>query len=120
MCGKQFQASVPATFAERTDGAPILMTATCGEFFVPQEDVVMCPDCVQAEDTILDAMAQDAMDALDELCSEDNRHEYSEKTCPHCGHVYCYSCCQETNVDQGGKYEPDYMLCRRCGGDYYS
>lgn len=46
-------------------------------------------------------------------------HQYAEKTCPSCGHVFCYSCCDGTNVDEGGKYSPDYMWCPRCGHDYY-
>ncbi len=48
------------------------------------------------------------------------RHEYPEKTCPHCGAVFCYACCLWTNVDQGGKHEPDSMLlCPACGNDYF-
>jgi len=47
------------------------------------------------------------------------RHEYAEKTCPKCGAVYCWHCCASTNVHQGGKHEPDYMLCPVCGHDYY-
>ena len=47
-------------------------------------------------------------------------HAYSEKDCPKCGHVFCYDCCGGQNVDQGGKYEGDYMYCPRCGHDYYS
>lgn len=44
-------------------------------------------------------------------------HEYSEETCPKCGKVFCWSCCGGTNVHQGGKYEPDFMLCPKCGHD---
>lgn len=47
-------------------------------------------------------------------------HRYSSKTCQKCGHVFCYSCCKGTNVDQGGKYDLDYMHCPNCGHDYYS
>lgn len=50
---------------------------------------------------------------------EKNNHEYAEKTCV-CGEVFCYSCCGGTNVDQGGKHEPDYMYCPDCGADYYA
>ena len=50
------------------------------------------------------------------MCGDN--HEYSEKICG-CGKVFCYSCCGSTNVDQGGKYEADYMTCPACGLDYY-
>ncbi len=53
-------------------------------------------------------------------CNGHDWHEYSSKICPKCGAVFCYSCCASTNVDQGGKYDPDYMLCPVCGHDYYS
>ena len=47
-------------------------------------------------------------------------HQYSVKVCTECGTEFCYSCCAGTNVDQGGKYDPDFMLCPNCGHDYYS
>ena len=47
-------------------------------------------------------------------------HNYAEKTCPKCKTIFCYDCCKGTNVDQGGKYAPDYMNCPNCGHDYYS
>lgn len=47
-------------------------------------------------------------------------HEYAEKTCVKCGHVFCFSCCGNTNVHEGGKYQPDFMECPKCGHDYYS
>jgi hypothetical protein len=47
-------------------------------------------------------------------------HKYSGKVCPECGTEFCYSCCAGTNVDQGGKHDPDFMLCPNCGHDYYS
>jgi len=50
---------------------------------------------------------------------ENGRHEYAEKVCE-CGNSFCYSCCGSQNVDQGGKYEPDFMTCPKCGKDYYS
>jgi len=46
-------------------------------------------------------------------------HNYAEKTCVKCGTVFCYDCCGGTNVDQGGKYTPDFMNCPNCGHDYY-
>ena len=46
-------------------------------------------------------------------------HEYAEKICPNCKELFCYNCCESTNIDQGGKYEPDYMNCPICGYDYY-
>lgn len=49
-----------------------------------------------------------------------DHHKYSAKECPKCGKVFCYSCCGGTNVDQGGKYEPDYMFCPACGADFYA
>ena len=58
-------------------------------------------------------------------CVENNElavcgfHEYDEKTCPNCGQVFCYNCCGGTNVDNGSKYEPDYMDCPSCGHDWY-
>ena len=47
-------------------------------------------------------------------------HEYAEKTCRKCGKVFCFSCCAGTNVHEGGKYEPDYMLCPACKTDFYA
>lgn len=52
-------------------------------------------------------------------CCELGNHAYSEKRCE-CGVVFCYACCGGQNVDQGGKYQPDYMFCPACGQDYYS
>ena len=46
-------------------------------------------------------------------------HEYSEKVCANCGETFCYACCGSQNVDQGGKYHPDYMTCPKCGTDWY-
>lgn len=46
-------------------------------------------------------------------------HEYAEKECPSCGDVFCWTCCGSTNVHEGGKYIPDFMLCPSCGHDYY-
>lgn len=53
------------------------------------------------------------------MCTEFT-HEYATKTCPSCGEIFCYSCCGSTNVEQGGKYEPDYMTCPSCNHDYYA
>ena len=47
-------------------------------------------------------------------------HKYSAVTCPECGRRFCYECCGGTNVDQGGKHEPDYMFCPRCGHNVYA
>jgi len=47
------------------------------------------------------------------------QHPYATKDCPHCNGQYCYNCCAGTNVDQGGKYEHDYMFCPHCGKDFY-
>ena len=55
-----------------------------------------------------------------EHCTNNYNHEYAEKECLKCGQVFCYSCCGSQNVDQGGKYEEDYMTCPVCGHDYYS
>ena len=52
-------------------------------------------------------------------CGLDGGHEYAEKTCK-CGEVFCFSCSRDTNVHEGGKYEPDYMLCPACGADFYT
>ena len=52
-------------------------------------------------------------------CTSDG-HPYAEKVCPKCGATFCYACCGGTNVDQGGKHEPDVMLCPVCGHDYYA
>jgi len=51
---------------------------------------------------------------------EDCEHDYAVKDCPKCGSEFCYDCCAYTNVDQGGKHEPDSMICPFCGHDYYS
>lgn len=45
------------------------------------------------------------------------QHEYAEETCPNCGQEFCFACCGSTNVHEGGKYEPSFMLCPRCGKD---
>lgn len=52
-------------------------------------------------------------------CTEMGGHEYAEKICPRCGTEFCFSCCGETNVHEGGKYQPDFMTCPGCGHDYY-
>ena len=52
-------------------------------------------------------------------CTSDH-HEYAERECSKCGHIFCFSCCASTNVHEGGKHEPDFMLCSKCGHDYYS
>ena len=44
-------------------------------------------------------------------------HEYAIRTCPKCGHEFCFACCGGTNVHHGGKYDEDYMLCPKCGHD---
>lgn len=49
---------------------------------------------------------------------EENRHEYGEKECA-CGEVFCWACCGNTNVHEGGKYTPDFMECPKCRQDYY-
>jgi MinD superfamily P-loop ATPase len=46
-------------------------------------------------------------------------HEYDEKTCQECGEDFCFSCCESTNVHEGGKYTSDFMLCPNCGHDWY-
>ena len=51
-------------------------------------------------------------------CWYDFDHEYAERLCV-CGAVFCYGCCRSTNVDQGGRHEENYMLCPKCGRDYY-
>ena len=47
-------------------------------------------------------------------------HNYATKECPACTTVFCYDCCHSTNLDQGGKHEPDFMLCPNCHGDWFS
>jgi len=54
-----------------------------------------------------------------EFCTNNNNHEYADNTCPICGQVFCWACCARTNVHEGGKYQPDYMHCPRCGHDIY-
>ena len=51
---------------------------------------------------------------------EDGAHQYSERTCPKCGRVFCWNCCGNTNVAEGGKYVADFMECPECGHDYFS
>ena len=48
-----------------------------------------------------------------------NGHEYASKTCSRCGAVFCYACCGQTNVHEGGKHIADFMTCPVCGQDYY-
>jgi uncharacterized protein with PIN domain len=52
------------------------------------------------------------------MCKE--RHEYAEKVCKKCGATFCFSCCENTNVHEGGKHDPDFMTCPKCGQDYYA
>jgi len=52
-------------------------------------------------------------------CTEDGGHAYAEKICPKCGADFCWACCGNTNVHEGGKYEPDFMTCPKCGHDIY-
>lgn len=68
-------------------------------------------------------MAQKIKSEFHEGCGEHAAfgvHEYSEIECPKCGVVFCWNCCRSTNVHQGGKHEPDFMLCPSCGHDVYS
>jgi len=44
-------------------------------------------------------------------------HRYATDTCPRCGAEFCWQCCGQTNVHEGGKHEPDYKLCPVCGHD---
>ena len=46
-------------------------------------------------------------------------HEYDGKTCRKCGEEFCWACCRDTNVHHGGKYDKDFMLCPKCGHDWY-
>ena len=50
----------------------------------------------------------------------DGYHTYADKTCPKCGKTFCWDCCKDTNVHEGGKHQPDFMICPHCGHDYYS
>ena len=54
------------------------------------------------------------------LSMQECAHPYEEKTCSVCGRTFCWACCGGTNVHEGGKYEPDYMLCPECGADFYA
>ena len=47
-------------------------------------------------------------------------HVYSVKTCVNCNKNFCFNCCEDTNIHEGGKYEKDFMYCPNCGQDYYS
>jgi hypothetical protein len=49
-------------------------------------------------------------------CTKEGTHEYAEITCQ-CGTIFCWSCCRDTNVHEGGKYQPSYMICPICGTD---
>lgn len=51
------------------------------------------------------------------MSCDKNNHEYAEETCQKCGEVFCWACCGGTNIHQGGKYEPDFMLCPVCKTD---
>jgi len=55
----------------------------------------------------------------EEPCDNPHNHEFTSRDCPACGKTFCFACCGSTNVDQGGKYNPDYMLCPACGHDIY-
>jgi hypothetical protein len=70
-------------------------------------------DFEQKERNEINAMAQEA------IASQECKHPYSERVCPSCKWVFCFECCEDTNVHHGGKYQPDYMLCPCCGHDIY-
>jgi hypothetical protein len=54
-----------------------------------------------------------------EMNCENGYHEYTEKECT-CGHVFCWSCCSSTNVQEGGKYSEDFMPCPVRSKDFYA
>ena len=51
------------------------------------------------------------------MCEELN-HEYATRECS-CGETFCYACCGNQNVDEGGKYSPSFMNCPACGRDWF-
>ena len=53
-------------------------------------------------------------------CDGKGGHEYADRICQNCGMDFCWSCCGGTNVHEGGKHEPDFMHCPKCGHDYYA
>jgi len=53
-------------------------------------------------------------------CDNLGGHEYSTNICPKCKRDFCWACGGNTNVHEGGKYEPDFMYCPQCGHDIYS
>ena len=46
-------------------------------------------------------------------------HEYATKRCSRCETRFCFTCCGRTNVHEGGKHTPDFMLCPICQTDFY-
>ena len=48
-----------------------------------------------------------------------DHHSYGTRECV-CGEVFCWECCGSTNVHEGGKYQPDFMACPKCGADWYA
>lgn len=76
----------------------------------------MTKDCEECQKCTQKEACDEGADWI--KCCMIGNHEYGEKICK-CGTTFCYSCCRATNVDQGGKYKPNYMLCPTCGADYY-
>ena len=56
---------------------------------------------------------------MENPCDGKGGHEYADRVCA-CGRDFCWSCCGGTNIHEGGKYTPDFMLCPACGRDWYS
>lgn len=49
----------------------------------------------------------------------EQEHKYATKIRPNCQQDFCWACCGGTNTHAGGKHGPDFMLCPKCGHDYY-
>jgi hypothetical protein len=48
---------------------------------------------------------------------ENGIHKYAIKKCV-CGQVFCFECCKDTNVHEGGGSNmAPFMTCPKCGRD---
>lgn len=53
------------------------------------------------------------------LMNDNRLKKGGKKMAKHKLRDFCASCCENTNLHEGGKYDPDFMTCPGCGHDYF-